>query len=269
MYAAVCLRSFRRYSTYRAATWARVFTNTVFGLILSYTYIALWRVRPHLGGYDLSAAVTYVWIGQGLLSVLAISDLGSLADLQARIASGDVAVDLFRPVDQQRWWLAVDAGRAGYQLLTNALVPLIVGGLCFHLRLPQGSAPDVLASCTATAAALLLALVVSYALRYLVALTGFWLLDLRGVQLVYYLVSCFFGGFFLPVTVFPPVLEAVARALPFVAVFQVPADVFLQRYDAAATLGALGVQLAWAVVLLGLGRLVQSRAVLKVVVQGG
>src|SRR5579859_1551190 len=108
MYAAVCVRSFRRYSTYRAATWARVFTNTVFGFILTYTYVALWHVRPHLGGYDLSAAITYVWIGQGLLSLLAVGDLGALADLQTRIASGDVAVDLFRPVDQQRWWLAVD-----------------------------------------------------------------------------------------------------------------------------------------------------------------
>ncbi|RAG81036.1 ABC transporter permease [Streptacidiphilus pinicola] len=269
MYAAVCLRSFRRYSTYRAATGARVFTNTVFGFILSYTYLALWQVRPHLGGYDLSAALTYVWIGQGLLSVLAINDLGALSDLQTRIANGDVAVDLFRPVDQQRWWLAVDAGRAGYQLLTNALVPMLVGGLFFHLRLPQGTAAATVATWAATAVALLLALLVSYAMRHLIALTGFWLLDLRGVQLVYYLVSCFFSGFFLPITTFPPLLEAVARALPFVAVFQVPADVFLQRYDATGTLAALGVQVAWAVVLLGLGRLVQSRAVLKVVVQGG
>jgi ABC-2 type transport system permease protein len=269
MYAAVCVRSFRRYATYRAATWARVFTNTVFGFILTYTYIALWHVRPHLGGYDLSAAITYVWIGQGLLSLLAVGDLGALADLQTRIGNGDVAVDLFRPVDLQRWWLAVDAGRAGYQLLTNAMVPMLVGGLAFHLRLPQGSGLDVAASWAATVTALTLALVVSYALRYLVALTGFWLLDLRGIQLVYYLTSCFFGGFFLPVSVFPAALEAAARALPFVAVFQVPADVFLQHYDAAGTLAALGVQLAWAVALLGLGRLVQSRAVLKVVVQGG
>ena len=60
-------RSFRRYATYRVATAAGVFTNTVFGLILVYTYIALWDQRPHLGGYDQAQAVTYVWLGQALL----------------------------------------------------------------------------------------------------------------------------------------------------------------------------------------------------------
>jgi ABC-2 type transport system permease protein len=180
-----------------------------------------------------------------------------------------VAVDLYRPVDQQVWWLACDLGRAGYQMLANAAAPVIVGGLVFHLRVPQGSAAAVAATWSAAALSLVLALVVGYAIRYLVALAGFWMLDVRGVQLVYFLTCSFFGGFFLPVTLFPPALEAVCRALPFVAVFQVPTDVFLQRYDTAGTLSALGLQLVWAVVLLGLGRLVQARATLRVVVQGG
>ena len=43
---------FRRYATYGSATLAGVFTNTVFGFIMAYTYIALWDQRPQLGGYD-------------------------------------------------------------------------------------------------------------------------------------------------------------------------------------------------------------------------
>lgn len=269
MYAAVCVRSFRRYATYRAATAARVITNTVFGFIISYTYLALWQVRPHLGGYDLSSALTYVWIGQGLLSVAALNDLGALTDLQTRITNGDVAVDLYRPVDMQAWWLACDLGRAGYQMLANAVVPILVGSLAFHLRVPQGSGLQIAAAWCAFALSLLLALVVGYAIRYLVALTGFWLLDVRGVQLVYFLACSFFGGFFLPVSLFPPVLEAISRALPFVAVFQVPTDILLQHYDTAGTLTALALQAVWAAVLLGLGRLMQARAAFKVVVQGG
>ena len=58
---------FRRYATYRVATAAGVFTNTVFGFIIAYTYIALWDERPQLGGYDQAQAVTYVWLGQALL----------------------------------------------------------------------------------------------------------------------------------------------------------------------------------------------------------
>ncbi len=77
LYAAVAAGGFRRYATYRTATAAGVFTNTVFGLILAYTYIALWDERPHLGGYDQAQALTYVWIGQALLMTLAIGAVAS------------------------------------------------------------------------------------------------------------------------------------------------------------------------------------------------
>lgn len=41
LYGAVALRGFRRYSTYRAATLAGAFTNSVFGVIIAFTFIAL------------------------------------------------------------------------------------------------------------------------------------------------------------------------------------------------------------------------------------
>ena len=58
LYAAVAARSFRRFSTYRTATLAGIFTNSVFGVIYSYAYLALWHQRPDAGGYDATDAVT-------------------------------------------------------------------------------------------------------------------------------------------------------------------------------------------------------------------
>ncbi len=98
LYAAVAHRSFQRYSTYRAATLSGIFTNSVFGLIYSYAYIALWRAAPHAGGYDVKDAVTYVWLGQSLIMTVALWSGGTTDDLNERIRSGDVAIDLYRPV---------------------------------------------------------------------------------------------------------------------------------------------------------------------------
>lgn len=97
LYLAVAARGFRRYASYRAATAAGVFTNTVFGLILVYTYLALWDERPDLGGYDQAQAVTYVWLGQCLFAALAIQGGGVEAELMERIRTGEIAVDLYRP----------------------------------------------------------------------------------------------------------------------------------------------------------------------------
>jgi ABC-2 type transport system permease protein len=264
LYGAVATGGFRRYATYRAATLAGVFTNTVFGLIVAYTYLALWHVRPHLGGYDRAQAVTYVWIGQGLLMAMALMGGGCDEDLTERIRSGDVATDLHRPADLQAWWLATDLGRAGFHLVARGVLPIALGALVFPVTLP--AAPG---RWLAFLAAVLLGLVVSFALRYLAALTAFWLLDGAGVTNMAWLVGMFFSGMLLPLTLFPGALGVIARRLPWAAMLQTPADVLLGRVTGGAELRALGWQLAWAVGLLALGRLVQAAALRKVVLQGG
>lgn len=264
LYGSVARGAFRRYSTYRAATLAGAFTNTVFGFILSYTYLALWRARPGLGGYDTAQAVTYIWISQSLLVTVAVWGGGFQDDFQSRIRSGDIAIDLYRPVDLQSWWLVADLGRAAFQLLTRGTVPLLAGALAFPLRLPHQ--PQVWA---AFLLSVLLAVVVSFALRYLVCLTGFWLLDADGVRSLVVILGMFFSGMLLPITLFPGVLGELARVLPWSSMVQIPCDVLLRRRTGAALATGLGFQLLWALVLLAAGRAVQGLATRRVVVQGG
>ncbi|UCM89540.1 ABC transporter permease [Streptomyces marincola] len=264
LYPAVAASGFRRYATYRVATAAGVFTNTVFGFILAYTYIALWSERPHLGGYDQAEALTFVWTGQALYATVAIAGGGFQEELQERIRNGDVAVDLYRPADLQLWWLASDLGRAGFQLLGRGVVPLAVGALAFDLALP--SDPLVWALFLL---AVLLGLVVAFAIRYLVALAAFWLLDGTGLSMLSALIGLFFSGSLLPLTVFPGAFGDIVQWLPWSATVQVPADTLIGRHEGAAVVGVLAFQAAWAAALLLAGRSVQAAATRKVVVQGG
>ncbi|TLS44827.1 ABC transporter permease [Streptomyces montanus] len=261
LYAAVAVGGFRRYATYRAATAAGVFTNTVFGLILVYAYTALWDEKPHLGGYDLAQAVTYVWIGQSLFKTLANGGGGVEGELMERIRTGDVAVDLYRPADLQLWWLAADLGRALFELIGRGVIPFLFGALVFDLALPT----DAL-TWAAFLVAVLLAMMVSFGIRYLVALTAFWLLDGTGVTQMAMITGWFCSGMVLPLNVFPGVVGEIVRILPWSSLLQAPADVLLGHAD---LLGTYAFQAAWAVALLAAGRLVQSMATRRVVVQGG
>ncbi|MHC3470505.1 ABC transporter permease [Streptomyces sp. 7R007] len=261
LYGAVAVGGFRRYATYRAATAAGVFTNTVFGVILVYTYLALWDEKPHLGGYDQAQAVTYVWVGQCLYATLAIQGGGFETDLMARIRTGDVAVDLYRPADLQLWWMASDLGRALFQILGRGVIPFLFGALFFPMALPS----DV-TTWAAFTVALLLAMVVSFALRYLAALSVFWLMDGMGVTQAVMIAGVFFSGIVLPLNAFPGAIGDVVRVLPWAAQIQMPADVLMGE---TGPLGAYVFQAAWAVVLLAAGRLLQSAATRRVVVQGG
>ncbi|MFG1670645.1 ABC transporter permease [Streptomyces sp. Y7] len=261
LYLAVAAGGFRRYATYRVATAAGVFTNTVFGVILVHTYLALWDQKPYLGGYDQAQAVTYVWLGQCLYATLAIQGGGAEKDLMERIRTGEIAVDLYRPADLQLWWLAGDMGRALFQMVGRGVVPFLFGAVFFPMALP--SDVTLWAAFTVT---LLLAAVVSFAIRYLAALSVFWLLDGKGVNQALMITGIFFSGMVLPLNAFPGVFGEVARVLPWAAQIQMPADVLMGE---RAPLGAFAFQAVWAVVLLAAGRIVQSAATRRVVVQGG
>ncbi|MBM9621368.1 ABC transporter permease [Streptomyces zhihengii] len=264
LYAIVAAGGFRRHATYRVATAAGVFTNTVFGFIMAYTYIALWDERPQLGGYDLSQALTYVWLGQALLMTCAMMGGGFEDELVERIRTGDVAVDLYRPADLQLWWLAGDLGRAAFHLIGRGIVPMAVGALAFDLAMPA-SPLTWLAFLVSVA----LGVVVSFAVRFLVALSAFWLMDGAGVIQMAWLAALFFSGMLLPLNLFPGVLGEVARALPWSSLLQVPADVFLGTYSGTGLLSAYAFQAGWAAALLAAGRLLQAVATRRVVVQGG
>ncbi len=264
LYVAVAVRAFRRYSTYTAATVAGIFTNCVFGIIISFSYIAVWSQNPTAGGYDVTDALTYAWLGQAMIMTVAVWSGGATDDLAARIRSGDVALDLYRPVGLLGWWLATDLGRAAYHLSTRGVAPTLVGAVLFDLRYPDGLLTWLL-----FAVSVLLAVVVSFGIRMLVTASAFWLLDDTGVRNLQVVAAMFLSGLVVPLVLFPGWTRDVAMALPWSAFLQVPADIWLGQRAGAAAWSALLFQAAWAAVLLGLCSWVLARARRKVVVQGG
>ncbi len=125
-------------------------------------------------------------------------------------------------------------------------MPFLVGGLFFPTALPSRFDAWVW-----FAVALALAALVSFGIRYLVALSVFWLLDGTGVNQVMMICGVFFSGMVLPLNAFPGGFGDVARALPWAAQLQVPADVLMGETGVA---GACAFQAMWAVVLLAAGR---------------
>jgi ABC-2 type transport system permease protein len=253
---------FRRWSTYRQAAVAGVFVNTVFGVIkLSILLGVAKSAGGTVAGYDRASLSTYAWVSQGLIAVVMIFAWTELAD---RVRTGDIAVDLARPVDLQLAWLAADLGRAAWGLLSRALVPIAFGALVFGFHWPTDATALVLLP-----ASIVLAVCVSFAMRFMVNLLAFWLTEIHGIVLLYMLLTGLLGGHLVPVQLFPDWLQTVAYATPFPAMMQSPIDLVTGQatgFDAAREVAA---QLAWAVALLLLGRLVLARATRRLVVQGG
>jgi ABC-2 type transport system permease protein len=254
-------RGYRRYAAYPAATWAGILTNTVFGFILAYVFLAMYDTRDDIGGYNAADTLTYVWLTQAMLAAVGI--FGS-ADFAERIRRGDVATDLIRPVHPLRAGLAFDYGRALYHTLFRGLPPFVIGAFVFDLTAP--SDPVVWVVFLVSVA---LAVAVSFAFRFLYNLSAFWLLEYRGPMRIAIGLAAFFSGFIIPVSFFPQWLQTLAYATPFPSMLQLPVDVFVGQTVGAELVTTLAMQAGWALALCTVCYAVFSRGSRKLVVQGG
>ncbi|MEZ0491698.1 ABC-2 family transporter protein [Kineococcus sp. TBRC 1896] len=110
---------------------------------------------------------------------------------------------------------------------------------------------------------------VSFAARWIVNLTAFWLTEVRGILLLYTVLATTLTGLSIPVAWFPPWLNALAHATPFPSMLQTPVDVVLGRAADLDALRLLGVQLGWLAALLAAGRVLLAAGARRLVVQGG
>ncbi len=260
LYVEVARRTFARTSTYRSATIAGLFTNTVFGFLLAYVLLAVFRQRPEVGGFDAADALTFTFVAQGMLTPLGLFSTTEIAD---RITTGDVVVDLQRPYDHQGWWAAVQYGQAAFQVIFRGIPPFLAGSLVFDLRVPSPAA------LVAFLVSLVLAIGVAFGWRYLLQMCAFWIIDVRGPNQLGMLAAQFLCGAFVPIVFFPGWLEGLCRALPFASMLHHPIELWLGEPVAGGVAGVLALQVVWLVALVGLGRVVLARAVHRVVVQGG
>jgi ABC-2 type transport system permease protein len=202
-----------------------------------------------------------VWLGQALIGPVYFFSWNELAQ---RIRTGDVAVDLARPVDPMLAHLAADLGRAAFVFLPRGVPPLAVGAVVTGLALPSDPGAYALGLCSVA-----FAVVVSFACRWLVNLTAFWLLDLRGPMTLYLLVTNILCGLAVPVQWFPGWLAAAAAATPFPSMLQTPIDVLMGHAAGWDAVRLLAVQAGWAAGLLVAGRLIFTLGTRKLVIQGG
>lgn len=253
---------FRRFTTYRWALAAGVVANAVFGFIRASVFAALVAsAGGSVAGYSAASLSTYNWLSQGLIGPLNIWGSGAIAE---RVRSGDIAVDLARPLDLQLGYLAQDLGRAAASVLPRTVPTVIIGALTFGVALPTTWLPWV-----AGLVSIVLGVAISFLASFAMQLSAFWLLEIRGVQTLYMVVSGLLAGLVVPVQLMPGWMQTLAYATPFPAMMQLPVDILSGRAAGAEIGWNMLIQLAWLAALLVLGRVLLAAGSRRLVVNGG
>jgi ABC-2 type transport system permease protein len=262
VYWRLLVAGFRRQSTYRLAALGGLVANMTFGLLkVAILFATVRAAGGQLHGYDTASMSTYVWLSQGMLGSV---NLTGRTDLALRVKDGQVAVDFMRPVDLQAATIATEAGGSLFALLPRGLPSVLLGAVTVGMALPTSAVFYLLG-----AVSMVLGIVISAATVYLIAVAGFWLVETRGLQILYTLASGFLGGLYVPIALFPSWLRIVAAATPFPSIMMYPIDVLSGIGGAGNAAELVLAQLAWLTGVAAIGQLLTRSGRRKLEIQGG
>jgi ABC-2 type transport system permease protein len=253
--------SFQRRAAYRLANWTGIVVNFFFFLIHAQVFLAFFGGRT-VDGWQAQDAVRYFATSESLLMVLgAFPNWGR--DLMFRIRSGEVGLDLARPVSLLGRDLAERVGAALYFLGARSVV--IYVGACLVYRIAPPFGPELFAA----PVSLILGIGVSGAIWYLANTAAFWTEHAIGPYRATMFSAALFGGIFVPLDFYPPAFRLLCDLLPFKAAFYTPIAVCSGLLHGEKLALALLGQGVWLGLLVTLARRVEARGVRRLVVLGG
>ena len=184
------LRSFRRGLAYRLNTLLRV-VGTLAYLVIQ---VAIWRAllgHGAVAGVTQQQMVSYAILSTCITAVRLNSTITRTVD--ERLNTGNIAIDLIKPLRYPLYLAADGLGSAAYQALFTTLPTLVIAGVAFGFQ-PPASGVAFLAFLASVA----LALALSFAIGYLIALCAFWVLTTFHFEWTINTLIKVFSGRFLP-----------------------------------------------------------------------
>ncbi|MBN2981414.1 MULTISPECIES: ABC transporter permease [Cohnella] len=241
---------------YSVSHAVRTAASVIFGMI----YAAIWQgigEQDSLGDFGTEGMVAYIAFNQVILW-LTFTNYG--LGLAERVRTGQIALDLARPLHLFAFAAGREAGSMAYNALFTALPLYFIYFWIYDLSIPRDPAVWLW-----TAAALLMAVYAALCIAYAIGLASLWTVEGYWLHMLNYSVNFVLSGFLIPIQWMPEWLQTVAGFSPYPIFHSIPTQLYLGKTGP----GTLLVPLLWCA-LLTAGALAATKAVKrKVEVQGG
>ncbi len=237
---------------------------SLFQLVLVFIlWGAAYAGSARIGGFDFSQTVTY--FTTILVLNFFVGAFNEDYQISEEIRNGLINQFLLKPINYFLYRLSIFSSA---RVVSGALVllplALVLPLLHHHLVWPHEAWRFVLA-----VPALLLSALVQFTIAYCFGLLTFWFLEIQGFVILSMAVESVLGGQIFPLDLMPAGLFHVAQYLPFYYQMYFPAAILTGRIGLVATERGLGLELAWAAILLGLAQLLWTRGLRRHTAVGG
>lgn len=255
--------TFKGQLQYRAKAISGITTQFFWGIMYIYLYTAFMGGKV-IDGFSISQMASYIWLGQAFF-VLRYVDLpkGCAED----IINGNVCYKFVRPLNLYNQWYFE---HLGYKLSATLLrfIPITIVALLLPKSLGL-MLPTTVWSFLLFLLALMLGALMTSAISMIAVFLTFETLSKKGSSFIVNVLTTLLAGGYIPLPLMPTSIQRVLNYLPFRFVSDLPYRIYIGNIGLVASVKFLAIGLIWLVVLVGLGKLLISRATKKTVIQGG
>lgn len=217
--------------------------NLVFRLagdfLRTYIKVCIWTVlASETAGEDgnIRDMTAYSLIGTILMI---LTDTHIAQELAERFRSGEISVDLIRPVSLKWYQFFSQLGDNLFCFLAEGIWLILIYRLVWKVAFPPAGTLAVFGIST------MLGIVLIFSIQYFLGLLVFWMKDGTYTRMISDALFILFSGLDIPLWFYPEWLRQVCVFLPFRYVVFEPAAVFLQKYSLRQELAVLAGQVFW------------------------
>jgi ABC-2 type transport system permease protein len=257
LFAVLMKKAYDRNLQYRASHAINTVASGIFGLI----YVSIWKgvgTTGGAGGYTIDNVVHYVAFNQACLWITVFMTKG--LGIEQSVRTGQIALDLMRPVHLFYHLVCREWGQIGYQLLYKTVPIYLLYVWALDLPVPRSMLTWAL-----TCAALGLAAYMSICINYIIGIAALWTTESVWLFWVHISLSSVLSGFLIPVDWLPSWLQRIANVTPYPYLQNVPTKLYLGMETGSILLGSI----VWCTLLTILCFAATAIVRHKVEVQGG
>ncbi|MCM1126999.1 MAG: ABC-2 family transporter protein [Lachnospiraceae bacterium] len=247
--------------SYRFDVISTIFVQCITMFAICCFWMAVYGETDSAQGVSGKDMLTYTTISILMSNLLTMNVQHRILD---SIRTGNVALDMLKPVNIYFLYLAEDLGEAAAAFFQKVLPLLLISSLMFGLPKAASSIHAIL---------FLFSFIFSYFINWLLAaMLGLWAFktfSMGPMMAVKTYIIKLLSGSMIPLWFFPDMLQRILEFLPFVNIYQVPLGIYIGKYSAWTALEHMSVQLFWDVLLLVAFALLQRKMAEQVLVQGG
>jgi len=252
---------------YRAAALASVSISVFWALIELTVFTVFYNYAENRANMPLSFSqiLAYVWLGQALHGLL-VYNINE--ELLTKIRTGDVGLELCRPLDLYFHWFSKSAASRLGNFWWRGIITLAIGCAVpfadMRLTPPESAAGFVLFLFSIVT---LFFLGTSYAMLITaVRVNVTWG---EGPTSILLLLGMVLSGAYLPLPLWPDFLQPFLMIQPFAGQFDLPLRLYCGAIQPDGAAFVFALQIGWTMAFIIAGRIIMRGKLTRIIIQGG